>query len=313
MAINESCLVEADPFASASSGRFELAAGSVGIDAAMFQDWMADAGDLAGAARVSGNGPDIGAYGADASAFGASFAADPSEGFGPLAVTLAVTPANAGAAGVVCEWFFDNEATPSETSSDLTLEKVFAIGTHTVRLRVTDIASAMQYEVPGYLTITSAPRVMYVAPNGSANTPEVPFATPETAAANVKDAVDAALPGAEIVLLRGLHNPPSDSVVYINSQSSSAAGRPVLRRLRLSHWVMPAASSASATPAPSSKTSQSAARRTAQGTARPPSASISAPAAVWSRTASSGTPRPPSEAPPARRPSWTVPAFCRTA
>ena len=216
VAINESCLVEADPFASASSGRFELAAGSVGIDAATFQDWMADAGDLAGAARVSGNGPDIGAYEADASAFGASFAADPSEGFGPLAVTLTVTPANAGAAGIVCEWFFDNEATPSETSSDLTLEKVFAIGTHTVRLRVTDIASAMQYEVPGYLTIMSAPRVMYVAPNGSANTPEVPFATPETAAANVKDAVDTALPGAEIVLLRGLHNPPSDSVVYIN-------------------------------------------------------------------------------------------------
>ena len=229
--INDNCFVQVQPFASPATGDFTLAAGSDGIDAADPQDWMTGATDLAGNDRIRGDGPDIGAYEADANAFAASFEADVSEGFGPLPVTFTVTPVNAGAQGVSCAWVVDG-GTP-EVSTELTFEKTFAVGDHTVSLTVTDVESGAVFPVPGFVRIFSAPRTMYVAPADGSVTSVYPYATHETAATNVKHAVDAALPNTEIVLLCGLHK--MREITYLNAPVTirGETGRPEDVELRM--------------------------------------------------------------------------------
>lgn len=223
--INDSCLVQEQPFVSVATGDFALAAGSDGIDAADPQDWMVGATDLAGNDRIRGDRPDIGAYEADASAFAASFSVDGvSEGFGPLSVAFTVTPVNAGDQGVRCAWVVDGDA--SEVTTRLAFTNTFALGDHTVSLTVTDVASGAVFPVPGFVRIFSAPRTMYVAPPDGTVTSVYPYATCETAATNVKHAVEAALLGTEIVMLKGRHK--TTDITYLNAPVTirGETGRP---------------------------------------------------------------------------------------
>ena len=177
VSINASCIVEAAPLTAPGAGDFTLAAGSHAIDAADAAAWMSSAKDLAGNARIQGEGPDIGAYEADAAAFAASFSADNDTGFAPLAVHFAFTAVNGGGAGYALEWYEEGESVPYSTTrvqgDAATIAQTFAdVGSHNVVLKVEDLATGATFIVPGYVTIYAAPRTVHVVPAG---TPFIPL------------------------------------------------------------------------------------------------------------------------------------------
>ena len=236
VAINDSCFVQEQPYTAPATGDFTLGAGSEGIDKAATLPWMDGAKDLAGNDRVRGDAPDIGAYEADPAAFAASFAASTTEGFGPLTVTFTVTPVQDSGNGVSCEWTVDG-GEPERVES-LIFEQTFGYGDHTVSLKVTDKGTGAEFAVPGFVKIYSAPRTLYVAPADGAVTSSYPYVSRETAATNFHHALDAALPGAEIVFLKGLHMTPQKTA-FVTSKLTlrGETGDPADVVLRERHYA----------------------------------------------------------------------------
>lgn len=212
--INDSCFVQAQPYAAPAAGDFSLGAGSEGVDKATELAWMAGAKDLVGNDRIRGKAPDIGAYEADPVAFGASFSASKTEGFGPLDVSFTVKPVQDSGEGVSCAWTVDGGA--PEIVEGTVFEKTFGFGDHTVSLVVTDKGTGAEFAVPGFVKIYSAPKTLFVVPADGSVTSVYPYVTRETAATNFHHALDAALPGAEVVLLRGRHVAPQKTA-FLNA------------------------------------------------------------------------------------------------
>ena len=237
--INADCLVDAAPLASPDTGDYTLAAASAAIDAAAEAPWMAGAKDLAGNDRIRGTAPDIGAYESDPSAFSASLSAEAASGFVPFDVRFSVTVVNGGGQGYALEWCLEGESTPYATSQmageTATFTQAFPDpGYYDVVLKVTDNATSASFTVPGHLTVYAAPRTLYVVPAGTEGVASAaPYATWATAATNYVHAVNAALPGAEIVLAPGLHNTPTLCYLEKGVTVRGATGDPadvVIRR-----------------------------------------------------------------------------------
>ncbi len=175
-----------DPlFADPANGDYALCLGSPAIDAAETISGVAS--DILGTARPQGAAPDCGAY---------EYIASSSEG--ALEVAFDVSPAVLVAGGdsvltatvsksgaATYAWDFDGDGTVDSTDASPTWTSIPA-GRHAVRLTVTlgnETATTMRTAIDARGTVA------YVVPvNANA---VYPYATRETAATNLQDAVDA--------------------------------------------------------------------------------------------------------------------------
>lgn len=109
-----------DPgFLGPAGGDFRLRADSPLIGAALGLDWTAGATDLAGAPRLVGQRPDIGAY--EVGALAVHFAADRTRGIQGLTnVTFTAIATGTNVAGLEYRWDLDGDGTPEVVGSGLT-------------------------------------------------------------------------------------------------------------------------------------------------------------------------------------------------
>ena len=200
--INTSCDVEKNPYRSLATGDYYPALADTVVDAATHQDWMDDATDLAGAPRVQGDEADIGCYELEP-VFAAGFAASTDKGVGPLAVDFTASVANAGGEGCDLFWTWGDAGETEVPGVGLTAQHVYErYGVYTVRLRVYSREKGESvWAAP--VTITVIPKVMFVRPDGDGAVS--PFATRETAATNIQEAIDLAVGGCEVRLVAGTY------------------------------------------------------------------------------------------------------------
>ncbi len=197
-----------DPAFIYENGRntYTFAAGSSCVNKGAELPWMtAEATDFFGNARLQGAAPDIGCFEADMSQTTCDVDADPSSALGETNVVLSAVVAGGSLAGDVAYlWDFDGDGTTDATGPVVTNR--FAEGRHSVTLTVT-VDGETRFTVPKDNVITIYPRVIYVATTcaGSA----FPYNTPETAATNINEAINAAMDGAEIIVGAGTHRAPS--------------------------------------------------------------------------------------------------------
>ena len=223
--INGSCTVVTHPFVYAEGGDYSPRAGIAAVDGATVFDWMTGATDLAGNARIRGDGPDIGCYEIDPDAFSASFEASSGQDFVPADVTYTVTTANAGALGVTCEWDFDGNGVYEEKTDSLTITHRFTeLGDYAVSLRVTDKASNVTFTVPSAAVFKAMSKTVYVVKDN----PDAayPYGTPATAAATVADALTAAGDDIEVVIDKGVYPVKAELLVDKGVTIRGATGNP---------------------------------------------------------------------------------------
>ena len=223
--INDSCFVEpaAESFVNAASGDYSLPTTSAAFNTGLTLDWMTSgATDLVGNKRISGSAPDIGAYEADAEKFSAGVRAkSPISGFAPLTVEFEAMPVNAS--GLVrCLWDFDGDGVYETESDGLTVSRDFTTaGVYPVRLKVVDAFSG--YEVPTVIEVKAAPKTLYVDVN--AENPQAPYATWDTAATSIQEAVDWAIDGCEVAIARGEYRISGqiavDKAIHIHGTTSN--------------------------------------------------------------------------------------------
>lgn len=194
----------------AANGDFHLAAGSAAIDFGRTREDEA-AGDLDLRPRVMGNAVDAGCYEYDLNAFSVAFEADCTSGILPVEVTFTATVSGASDGDrLQYLWDFDGDGTVDETVDGAAeVRRRFTVGgTFSPMLTVRNLTAGKELTIgkQGYLQY--APKTLYV--NESAASHDVPFATAETGAATLNDAVDAAVDGCEIVICPGTYNEPRE-------------------------------------------------------------------------------------------------------
>ncbi len=203
----ESCVYREPKFENASMGDFRPTSASPSIDAG--NDTYAEGNefDLNGEARFSGESVDIGCYEFDSSAFSASYDLSQVEGFAGAQITATASCSGLGEGQTISYDWILTDPTGTVTTYDTT-EISFAtdiIGFYNIKLVGTLVGTSKTSTFEG--TYLASPRKMYVVPATAENAAKCqsPYGTPETAATNVQDAVDIALPETEIYLSEGVH------------------------------------------------------------------------------------------------------------
>ena len=215
----------ADPrFADAANGDYRLTVASPAIDAAVGSTVKAD---LLGVTRPDGAAADVGCYeyvhGQGALSCGVKISQrDWPQG---TAVKFVAVVDGVDTTGAVYTWYLDGSETPYATGADratITVENL-AAGTHSVRLTVTVGGTTVEDSVADAARVL--PSKTYVNLTGS-NTP--PYATPETAARNVQDAIDAvwkaSAPAGIVEIAEGTY-PVSSTLSLTTAVELRGAGR----------------------------------------------------------------------------------------
>ena len=218
--INDWCFAETHPFVNSATGNFAPLLGGAAVDAAVAKDWMADAKDVLGNARVSGGAPDIGAIEYDQSVFSACVRPSVTSGKAPLEVTFAVAAAGASG-GLTCTWDW-GDGSSNETTDSPVFHQFAEPGVYDVQLTVS--AGGASYTVPQTVTITAfgnEVRVVKDNPNAA-----IPYDTWDNAAATLEDAVAFAEDGCEIVISNGTYTTPAEIVVVKGVTIRSLTGDP---------------------------------------------------------------------------------------
>lgn len=173
--------------------------------------------DLAGKDRVSGDAIDIGAYEFQSAGLVVDFSASIVKGTAPVDVTFSATVI--GASGTVTyDWDFNGDGVYERegvTTDDVTYRYTTA-GVYTVSVRAHDSAQALPAENTKPDFISLAPAVVFVDRNST--TAASPFATPETAASNIVDALAVAYGGSVISVAKGWY--PISSTIKITEAAS---------------------------------------------------------------------------------------------
>ena len=203
VAPNATCLAAATAtlVADAVNGDCHHAAGSPAIDKGRTLESDGSLLDLDGNGRVQGAAIDIGCYEADPNVFLVTFDADVYSGILPMTVNFTATVSGAGEADTIAyDWDFDGDGKIDRTvENDPTVSQSYLSGgTFDVTLTVRDITSGKTVSVTKSAFLQFAPKTLYV--NGDAAEHVLPFATPETGALSIQDAIDAAVDGCEIVI-----------------------------------------------------------------------------------------------------------------
>lgn len=213
VAMNGSCHSVEHPFSDSAHDDFSLRLGTAAVDGGKSEDWMANAKDLLGLARVSGVAPDIGAYEYDQSRLSAGYAVvGVASGRAPLTVTFAVTAF--GATGdVTCRWDLDGDGQPDAESTGPTFEHTFETPCAVaVGLTLTDAGSGRSCEASVKTTVRVFGPAILVSAKSSH--PAEPYDSWENAAHDVETAVSVAYPGSEIVVSNGTYDIASEIKVF---------------------------------------------------------------------------------------------------
>ena len=207
-AINENCFsAPAIGFTDSANGDFTLAASSLCIDqGAELLEPEAEATDLLGAKRISGQGIDIGCYEFDSSAFSVGFSAEPLVAFAPAIITL-TAQASGDDIGPAIDYYWtvrNGDTVIVSHDRSPVFQTTYAVpGLYDVTLCATNRETGETATATSSAVFEIGAKTLYVVnenPNAA-----FPFSTWETASATVHDAVDAALEGAEIVVSNGTY------------------------------------------------------------------------------------------------------------
>ncbi len=207
---NASCLsaTAAALMKSVGDGDYTLAAGSPAIDAGATLE-NPPVFDLAGDPRVRGNVIDLGCYESDPTALAVAFETDRTRGMLPqelpldVAFTATVTGLAEGETVASYEWDFDGDGTFEDpVSAAETIHPYSVGGIYTVALKVTTSAGR-SLTVTKHDLLQFSQRVLYV--DAASANPVASYASWETAATTLADAVAAAVDGCEIVVREGTY------------------------------------------------------------------------------------------------------------
>ncbi len=210
-AMNGTCTAMEHPFVNSAAGDFAPLLGTAAVDTGAVEDWMADAKDVLGNARVSGDAPDIGAIEYNQSRLSACVATDVTFGKAPLDVTFTVTAAGATGA-VTCFWDWNGDGEVDETSNGTVTHRFVDSGIYNVLLSVKDESAAPEFLVPQVMRISvlgDKIRVVKDNPNAAP-----PYDTWANAAPSIETAVDVAETGYEIVVSNGTYTTAAE--IFIN-------------------------------------------------------------------------------------------------
>lgn len=158
--------------------------------------------DLDGNARVVAPKVDIGCYEHQHLGLDASFVSSFDGSLAPVTATFRA--ASYGAAGMVeYAWDFDGDGTVDKTTADTVVEWQFADpGYKTIVMTATDGVSSKTITLPNKLYVS--PTVVYVDGANAANA-VYPYATLETATADLQEALDMARDGAKVLVADGTY------------------------------------------------------------------------------------------------------------
>ena len=210
-AMNGTCTAMEHPFVNSAAGNFAPLLGTAAVDTGAVEDWMADAKDVLGNARVSGDAPDIGAIEYDQSRLSACVATDVTFGKAPLDVTFTVTAVGATGA-VTCFWDWNGDGEVDETSNGTVTHRFVDSGIYNVLLSVKDESAAPEFDVPQVMRISvlgDKIRVVKDNPNAAP-----PYDTWANAAPSIETAVGVAETGYEIVVSNGTYTTAAE--IFIN-------------------------------------------------------------------------------------------------
>ena len=228
--VNGDCLQTATPaFVDAEGGDYSLSVSSPLRDAGT--DYLgsgaASTADLRGGVRVVGTGVDVGAYEYAASGLTVDFTADGAGGLIPCTVGFSATVE--GASGAVSyEWDFDGDGETDETTATGDVTHVFAVaGEFTVGLTVRSGDQVKQ--VSHEAMVKTCQQVLYVS---AESTPEYPYASWESAAPSIADAVAASVDGCEIRVADGEYSVSDEIVVMKAVRILGWSGVPAAVRVR---------------------------------------------------------------------------------
>ncbi len=184
-------------------GNYRLATGSPCRDAGANQAWMTTAVDFEGSNRIINATVDMGIYeAAFDSTLVCNFTADEAVGDNSLWVTFTAEFSGGNTDIIWYGWDFNNNGTFDLTGTDIpVVSNFYGVGTYDVHLRVTN--SAMETATrtrADYITVR--PLTNYVRLGGA---PQLPFASWETAATNIQDALDAVADGGTVIVSNGTY------------------------------------------------------------------------------------------------------------
>ena len=195
--------IVADPqFVDASNGDYHLSSGLC-INAGTNQAWMTEnAVDYEGNPRVSDDIVDIGCYEFKPSKLVCSFDVSKGKGLDAIEVVFVAHVAGTNLQDLVYTWDFGDSNTLQGGADLAVVTNLYnTIGSYTVKLTVAN--NSGKAEAVRENCVTVVPSTLYVDVNNTM--PMAPYATPETAANNVKEAVDVALDGATVVVADGVY------------------------------------------------------------------------------------------------------------
>ena len=200
--------------------------GSACIDAGLNDDWMTNATDLAGSARVINGTVDIGALEfVEPAALTCGFTVSPASGVGSVLVSLAAAVAGPGQTGLVYSWDFENDGVYDASGAGLaTTTHLYGGGIHSIKLRVANDQSAVAESVQIGAVNVSATETYVVPSNPNA---AYPYASWATAAASIQTASDAVVPGGTVWVTNGFYKLASTLLVAKPVAIRSVNGRDV--------------------------------------------------------------------------------------
>jgi len=204
--INATCHELAHPFADSAKKDYSPVVGTVAIDGGLKEDWMEDAKDFLGNARVSGPKPDIGAIEYDQSQLVSGYAVDKASGKAPLSVTFTATPLGAQGA-LTYFWDLDGNGTYETETSSPTLSHTFTTPCAVaVGLKIVDSGVTPQTEAEAKQKTTIRAFGEGILVSKTSANPAEPYDTWANAAREVTDALAVAYDGCEIVVSNGTYD-----------------------------------------------------------------------------------------------------------
>jgi PKD repeat protein len=204
---NETCASasSAATLVDAGNGNFYLAPGSSAINFGRAKENEAT-GDLDLNERVIGSAIDAGCYEYNLNAFAIAFEADIVSGILPVDVTFTASVGGVNEGDMLQYiWDFngDGEADATVDGEDAVQYRFAVGGIFSPSLTVKNLTAQTELSISKSNYLQFAPRVLYV--NKDAESHVVPFATPETGALTVNEAIAAAVDGCEIVIYPGTY------------------------------------------------------------------------------------------------------------